>query len=197
MKARIETASGWLFTGLGVTLLMASILVVPPNAFADSGCSASCGSFCDPSQGGDPNGTSCKSCLDLPSNCNFNSACEAGCCQYYCGGDPTCLAKCCQTYCGNDMSCQQSCAAQVAQKPCLIMSTTCEPKQTQPQCYYLKGTNLNRCAKAGDTGVDVLGNQYPINDPCQVTTNPKSCSGCVCRQLVVDGEYLEKCACLN
>jgi hypothetical protein len=97
MMARIETAAAYVLFGLGVTMLLASNLVVPQNAFADSGCGGpDCDTFCDPSLGGDPTSSFCQSCLATLSCCNTDTTCEKTKTDCYsqiapkCGGSTTC-----------------------------------------------------------------------------------------------------------
>ena len=113
MKARFDAVFPYLLFAVGMNLMLVSLLAVPQAAFADSGScpySTSCGSLCDPAQGGDPNGTSCKNCL-VPGCGVSNTTCQATACVCYCEGDPACSANCCKTYCGTDASCLSACAA--------------------------------------------------------------------------------------
>src|SRR5207247_608708 len=96
-------------------LMLLSVLAVPQRAFADGGtctCSDSmyCGKSCDPSQGGDPNSTSCKNCLATLTCCGSDSSCAESACECFCAGDSTCTATCCQTYCSDDYTCLQNCS---------------------------------------------------------------------------------------
>jgi hypothetical protein len=87
--ARLEGMAAWFCNCLGIALVVASILVVPANAFANAGCGVKCGS--DPT-------------------------CLAGCCSDQCSGDPDCEVSCCVSNCGGDPTCEASCEAQA--KPC-------------------------------------------------------------------------------
>ena len=132
MKPRFQIMAAYLLNGLGVTLLLTSILVAPQNAFAESGCVCSCGSSCDPSQGGDPNGTACQSCLN---SCGSDII-AVNCCQYYCenASDPySCSTQCCSTYCGSDMNCQALCSA----GSCSGCTNTCTATTGYLRYFYL------------------------------------------------------------
>jgi hypothetical protein len=87
---RLEAAAAWFFTNLGILLLVASILVVPDNLFADSG------SDC------------VTSCQSNPYYYN----CIAACCQSKClppGAEP-CTNDCCKSACGTDVNCFTNCS---------------------------------------------------------------------------------------
>jgi hypothetical protein len=161
MIPRIDTATAWLLTGLGMTLLMSSILVVPPHAFANSSCSCpSCDSFCDPSKGGDPNGSWCQSCLATLGCCGSDATCKQGCCQYYCGSDQTCAETCCNTYCGGDQSCLNTCYTTAG------YSSSCPPPRVTDLCDVNNGnpgscpglictTKTRGCLCVYDPGTDL------------------------------------------
>src|SRR5262249_30123565 len=70
---RLEAAVAWLFSCLGVVLLACSILVVPVDAFADTGnpdCATQCSTDLDP------------------------TTCMQNCCTNTCLGDQTCYNNC-------------------------------------------------------------------------------------------------------
>jgi len=97
VKTRLETLGAYLLFGFGLNLLLASILIVPQNAFADSGCSCPCGFNCDASLGGDPGSQKCKDCLDFC--CNGDNSCEANCYLYYAPTGATVVCNGCTTTC--------------------------------------------------------------------------------------------------
>ena len=71
--ARLEAAMAWFFSSLGVVLLGCSILVVPADAFADTGspdCATQCSTDLDP------------------------TTCMNTCCTNLCNGDQTCYSNC-------------------------------------------------------------------------------------------------------
>jgi hypothetical protein len=102
MKARIETAAAYLLFGLGMTLLLSSNLIVPQNAFADSGCGcATCDSKCDATQGGDPDSSACLTCIASGDCCNTDPTCGTKTDDCYkaiggiaCAGNSKCDAGC-------------------------------------------------------------------------------------------------------
>jgi hypothetical protein len=91
---RIEAAAAWFFINLGIVLLGVSILVVPPNLFADTG--SSCASLCNAQCGSD------STCF---------SSCTGQCCGTTCNGDNTCMQTCCTSACGTNSTCIQNCDA--------------------------------------------------------------------------------------
>lgn len=90
---RMEAVMAWLSTCLGITLLAASVLVVPGTAFADYG--SVCASGCQTSCGSD------QLCFD---------ECITKCCMTDCGTDANCGLACCQSACVNgDINCLSYC----------------------------------------------------------------------------------------
>lgn len=104
---RLETMAAWFFTCLGTALLGVSILVVPPNLFADTG--SECGSTCGGECGGDM-------------NCYYS--CVGACCAGACQGDSSCQQSCCEIACGGDQTCLDQCNA--AQKQCWNANNRCD-----------------------------------------------------------------------
>jgi hypothetical protein len=124
---RMEAVMAWFSTCLGITLLAASVLVVPGNAFADNGttCAAKALSICGSNQG-----------------CYYY---EIGyCCLTDCGNDSTCASTCCKSACGSDSTCLSNCLQ--AQLSCLGM--TCDNGCANQWDLNLKCDNANTsCTK--------------------------------------------------
>jgi hypothetical protein len=147
VKTRLESLMPWLFLGLGLNLLLASILVVPQSAFAASGCNCPCGSACDPALGGDPNGTACQSCLY---KCTGGiTGYEVSCCQSYCqnAGNPlACAKQCCVTYCGSNQNCLNLCS-NIPPPECCNSSNDCAGQYPSSPCIDGTYPKCNRCSQ--------------------------------------------------
>ena len=107
---RTKMAVGCIFTALGLNLLAAGVLVVPPEAFA-----------------GDYSGQCTACAINCPGqNCN---SCAFGCCTGYCQGDDNCVAQCCKDGCNGDSDCLANCAlsGQCADDPIKICANAGQP----------------------------------------------------------------------
>jgi hypothetical protein len=133
MMARIETTAAYLLFGLGTTLLLGSNLIVPQNAFADSGCGCTmCDSLCDPTQGGNPSSGACTSCIASSSCCNEAPNCvmTTDDCYLAIGG----------VACPGNTTCDSTCVASTAvAPPCSFAPGACSPLTTG--CFFCLCTN--------------------------------------------------------
>lgn len=91
MIDKLQTAASWFFICFGVTMVGVSILVVPPNAFAQE--PGSCGSNCCVACGGP---TDCQNLNAGSDAYKCWNQCKIDCenCVLNCGGDSSCQAKC-------------------------------------------------------------------------------------------------------
>ena len=107
--ARLEAAMAWFFSCLGVVLLGGSILVVPANAFADTGTP------------------------DCATQCGTDTSCMQTCCQNACNGDQTCYNNCMAQLpkcSGGSASCSKLCGVNAIRDGCV---GTCD---TQARVCY-------------------------------------------------------------
>lgn len=117
---RLWAMMAWLCNSVGLALAVVAPLLVPDEAFADTGaCTSSCQSSCAP---GD------MTCL---------ANCGATCCLPGCIGssDPNCMTTCCAAVCNNDPTCIQNCAQPYP--PCGNGNAECAGVEGQFDCEFL------------------------------------------------------------
>jgi hypothetical protein len=122
---RFEMITTWFLNCLGIVLVGAGLLVVPANAFADSGgaqCATDCG-------------------LLWTVGTSDYYTCIGGCCGYGCGGDPLCRVSCCADACGIAPNCQTPCSS--AEDGGCSLSTVCDT----PGSYCVVITTAGGCPK--------------------------------------------------
>jgi hypothetical protein len=135
--------ASWFFTCLGMTLLGVSILVVPKEAFADSGCYIQCYE----------NTPACASCTTDP-NSQQCMACKSTCCLTCQGGDPSALAICCQNACGSDEACLANCATNATLAQCPANCNNTCPNLPFNLCNL---TPMTSCFQNSVGGCDLCG----------------------------------------
>jgi hypothetical protein len=140
MTRRAVAVPGWLFTSLGLTLLGASILMVPGNAFADytGQCTALNGTIC-------PNDPTCpKKANECCGNFCGNLSCISQCCQDACGGkdgaSKACYDACTAAVCPGNTACISGCAPQAGGLVCAVEDGTLCSQGTVGACVSCKCT---------------------------------------------------------